>query len=83
MDKNGENYNCSILYHLGKANVVADALSKKSFKSLTNIQMERRPIVQDLQWVVNDGIQLQIAQPSIFLAHVKAKFPLVDQIIGA
>ena len=31
----------------------------------------------------NDGIRLQIVESSIFLAHVKVKFPLVDQIVTA
>ena len=78
-----KDYDCSILYHPGKANVVADALSRKSLGSLAHIQVERRPIVQELQQVENDGIQLQIAEPGMFLAHVEVKFPLVDQIIEA
>ena len=78
-----KDYDCSILYHPGKANVVADALSRKSLGSLAHIQVERRPIVQELQQVENDGIQLQIAEPGMFLAHVEVKFPLVDQIVEA
>ena len=41
-------YDCSILYHLGKANVVVDALSKKSVGSLPYISSERRPIIKEL-----------------------------------
>lgn len=32
-----KDYDYTILYHLGKANVVADALSKKSMGNLTHI----------------------------------------------
>ena len=35
-------YDCSILYHPGKANMVADALSRKSSGSLAHISTERR-----------------------------------------
>ena len=34
-----KDYDCFILYHPGKANVVADALSRKSVGSLAHISM--------------------------------------------
>ena len=40
-----KDYDYSIFYHLGKVNVMADALSKKSLGSLADIQVERRLIV--------------------------------------
>ena len=43
-----KDYDCFIHYHSGKVNVVANALSRKSLSSLTHIQVERRPIVQEL-----------------------------------
>ena len=36
-----KNYDCTILYHAGKANVVANALSRKPMGSLGHIQIER------------------------------------------
>ena len=39
------NSDCDILYHPGKANVVAEALSRKSSGSLAHISMERRPVI--------------------------------------
>ena len=41
-----KDYDCSILYHPDKANVVADALSKKSVGSLAHINMKNRPIIK-------------------------------------
>ena len=38
-------YDCKIQYHPDKANVVADALSRKSLGSLSHISAERRPVV--------------------------------------
>ena len=40
-----KDYDCTILYHPGKANVLADALSRKSAGSLAHISTERRPII--------------------------------------
>ena len=40
-----KNFDCSILYDPGKANVVAYALSRKSAASLAHISTERRPII--------------------------------------
>ena len=41
-----KDYDCFILYHLGEASVVADALSRKSAGSLVHINSERRPIIK-------------------------------------
>ena len=47
-----KNYDCSILYHPGKANV-ADALNRKSAGSLAHISIERRPIIKELHELIN------------------------------
>ena len=41
-----KDYDITTLYHLGKANVVADALSRKvgSMGSLAHLQASRRPL---------------------------------------
>ena len=36
-----KDYDCSILYHSGKANVVADALNRKLAGSLAHIRTEK------------------------------------------
>ena len=38
-----KDYDCDTLYHPGKANMVADALSRKSSGSLAHINIEKRP----------------------------------------
>ena len=52
-----KDYDCSILYHPGKANVVADALSRKSAGSLAYISIERRPIIKELNELINQELQ--------------------------
>ena len=48
-----KDYDCSILYHPGKANVVADALNRKSAGSLAHISIERRPIIKELHELID------------------------------
>lgn len=44
-----KDYNCSINYHLGKANTVADALSRKSSGCLACMITAQGHILEDLK----------------------------------
>ncbi|WMV46043.1 hypothetical protein MTR67_039428 [Solanum verrucosum] len=56
-----KDYNITILYHLGKANVVADTLSEKtsSMGSLAAISMEDKPLAIDVQRLANSLVKLR------------------------
>ena len=54
-----------IPYYSGKANVVADALSKKSVGSLAHISTERRPIVKELDELIDQGLKLKVTKKCI------------------
>ncbi|KAL5542432.1 hypothetical protein UlMin_010142 [Ulmus minor] len=44
-----KDYDCTINYHPGKANVVADALSRKSSSSVSSLQLVQKPLSGDIQ----------------------------------
>ena len=51
-----KDYDCSILYHPDQANIVADALSRKSVGSLEHINTERRSIIKELHELIDQGL---------------------------
>ena len=55
-----KDYDCDILYHPSKANVVADALSRKFSGSLAHISIEKRPLIQELLELVDQGLMIKI-----------------------
>ncbi|WMV14189.1 hypothetical protein MTR67_007574 [Solanum verrucosum] len=47
-----------VLYHPGKANVVADALSRLSIGSVAHIEEDKKELVQDVHGLARFGVQL-------------------------
>ncbi|XP_070050336.1 uncharacterized protein [Nicotiana tomentosiformis] len=70
------------MYHPGKANVVADALSRKaeSMGSLAFISAEERPVALDIQSLANRLVRQDISEPSRVLACVVARSSLFEKI---
>ncbi|XP_059285195.1 uncharacterized protein LOC132038561 [Lycium ferocissimum] len=59
-----KDYDITILYHLSKANVIADALSQKavSMGSLARLVVEERPLSMEVQTLANSFVRLDISK---------------------
>ena len=77
-----KDYDFYILYHPGKANVVADALIRKSACSLTHITTEMRLIVKELHELIDQGLQLKLTKKCI-LAQFRARSVYLDRVKAA
>jgi hypothetical protein len=64
-----KDYYCKINYHLGKANVVADALSRKSMMELAALGISQPRLIKELTRmgleVVGEGIPVHLANPMV------------------
>ena len=78
-----KNYDCTILYHPGKINVVANALSRKSMGSLAYIVEVRRPLIRELHSLEATGMCFRLGDMDVFLAHVQLHSTLVEEIKAA
>ncbi|XP_070041238.1 uncharacterized protein [Nicotiana tomentosiformis] len=77
-----KDYDITILYHPGKANVVADALSRKamSMGSLAFIPVGERSLVVDAQTLTNQFMRLDVSELGRVLACVVSRSSIYDCI---
>ncbi|XP_070026399.1 uncharacterized protein [Nicotiana sylvestris] len=77
-----KDYDITILYHPRKANVVADALSRKSASmgSLAYIPVGERPFALYVQALSNQFVRLDVCEPSHVLACTVARSSLFERI---
>ena len=75
-----KDYDCTINYHPGKTNVVADALSRKSTRSLAYMQTIQLPLMVELREL---GVELRKHASGALFSSFQLRPILVDQILKA
>ena len=60
--------------------MVVDALSRKSSGSLAHISIEKRPLIQELHELVDQGLMMKIIRSGGLLAQSKVRSVLRDRI---
>ena len=74
-----KDYDCTIEYHLGKSNVVADALSRRLESYLSHMRSGYLPLLVDLRAL---RVILEAEDSGALLATFHVRSLLVDQILS-
>ena len=72
-----KDYDYSILYHLRKANVVVDALSRKTCRSVSTLRSKQAQLFSDLKAL---QAQFQVYGPRVLLTNVNVQPDLIGKI---
>ena len=72
-----KDYECTIEYHPGKANVVADALSRRPMSSLSHVRAVHLPRLIELRSL---GVRLELKDSGALLATFHVHPVLIDRI---
>ncbi|XP_075077559.1 uncharacterized protein LOC142164177 [Nicotiana tabacum] len=75
-----KDYVMDILYHPGKANVVVDALSRKSMGSLAHLGADQRPLAREVYQLASLGVRILISDEGKAMVRNGAESSLVAEV---
>ncbi|XP_070042635.1 uncharacterized protein [Nicotiana tomentosiformis] len=75
-----KDYDIDILYHPGKANVVADALSQKSMGSLAHLEICQRSLAREVHQLASLGVRLADSSEGGVIVQNMAESLLVVEV---
>ena len=75
-----KDYDVDILYHPGKANVVADALSRKSMGSLADVQSGKKDLVREIHQLASLGVRLADSGDIVISVRAVAESSIVEEV---
>ncbi|XP_070031974.1 uncharacterized protein [Nicotiana tomentosiformis] len=75
-----KDYDTDILYHPGKANNVADALSQKSMDILAHLEAYQRPLAKEVHRLASLGVRLADASEGGVVVQNRAKSSLMVEV---
>ncbi|XP_070052677.1 uncharacterized protein [Nicotiana tomentosiformis] len=73
-------YDVNILYHLGKANVAADALNHRSMGSLAHVEAEKRQLTREIHQLACLGVRLVDSDDGVVVLQNTAKSSLIAEV---
>ncbi|XP_075103947.1 uncharacterized protein LOC142178428 [Nicotiana tabacum] len=75
-----KDYDVDILYHPGKANVVVDALSRRSMGSLAHVEADKRTMIKEVHRLANLGVRLLDSEDGGIVLQNRAESSLVAEV---
>ncbi|XP_070054407.1 uncharacterized protein [Nicotiana tomentosiformis] len=75
-----KDYDIDILYHPGKANVVADVLSRKYMGSLSHLESYQRPLAKEFHQLASLGVRLTDSNEGGEIVQNRAESSLVVEV---
>ena len=75
-----KNHVMSILYHPGKGNLVADAISRMTMASVSDVHESKRDLAKDVHGLARLGVRLEDSAKGGYMVDYKSKLFLIVEV---
>ena len=75
-----KDYDMSVLYHSGKANIVADALNRLSMGSISHIEDSKKKMAQEIHHLSRLGVRFFDSSEGGVCVQSSTKLSLVSEV---